>query len=85
MSQKNIVFNRHKAYSQDEKKTRSSQHSKIKKSVTDQLKEEIDILIINQDKATAETWKSHARFKMFKSYGNESEADFQWMLYKTWS
>ena len=85
MSKKNIVFKRHKTYSQDEKKTRSSHHSKINKSIIDQLKEEVNILINNQDKAEAEVRKSHARFEMFKSQGNERGAAFEWMLYQTWS
>ena len=45
MSKKNIEFMSHKTYSQDEKKTRCSQHSKDKKSMADHLKQEIDILI----------------------------------------
>jgi flagellar hook-basal body complex protein FliE len=67
MSHKDIEFNSHKAESHDEKKIRSSQHSKINKSMADQLRGEIDTLIENQDKAEAETWKSHARFEKFKA------------------
>ena len=53
--------------------------------MADQLRVEIDTLIQKQDKADAETWKSHDRFEKFKAQGNEKEAEFHWMLYQTWS
>lgn len=59
MSQKNICFKSHKAESLDEKKIRSSQFSKIKKVMADQLRGEIDILIEKQHKAEVETLRSY--------------------------
>ena len=67
MLQKNIEVKSHKAESHDEKKIRSSQHSKLKKSIADQLRGEIDKLIQKQDKAKAETWKSYEEFKKWKA------------------
>lgn len=55
MSQKNIKFKSHKAESHDEKKIVSSQHSKIKKTMADQLRGEIDTLIEKQRKAKVVT------------------------------
>jgi RNA binding exosome subunit len=85
MSHENIEFNSHKVESHkveghDEKKIRSSQHSKINKSMADQLRGEIDTLIENQDKAKDETWKSHARFEKFKAREKENEAIFHWIF-----
>ena len=87
MSQKNIEFKSHKAESHDDKNIRSSQHSKIKKSMADQLRGEIDILIQKQDKAKAEAWKSVEEHERYKAKGNiyESEAEFHWLSYRTWS
>jgi hypothetical protein len=42
---------------------RSSQHSKIKKSMADQLRQEICQLIQNQDIAQAEAWKLVSQLK----------------------
>ena len=67
MSQKNIEFKSHKAESHDEKKIRSSQHSKIKKSMADQLRGEIDTLIQKQDKAKAEARKSVEEHKFYEA------------------
>lgn len=85
MSQKNIEFKSHKAQSHDEKKIRSSQHSKIKKSMADQLREEIDTLIKKQKKAKVETWESYQEYKNWKAQGNDTEADFHYQSYQTWS
>ena len=87
MSQKNIEFKSHKAESHDEKKIRSSQHSKIKKSMADQLRGEIRLLIQKQDEATAQAWKSVEEHERYKAKGKiyESEAEFHWMFYRTWS
>ena len=57
MSQKNIDFKRHKAVSHDEKNTRSSQHSKLKKAMADQLRGEIDRLIQKKNIARSEIRK----------------------------
>lgn len=51
MSQKNIEFKSHKAESHDEKKIRSSQQSKMKKNMADQLRGEIRLLIQKQHEA----------------------------------
>ena len=85
MSQKNIEFKSHKATSHDEKKIRSSQHSKIKKSMADLLRGEIDTLIPKQDKASAETWKFYQEYQKWKAEGNEAEAEFYYGSYRTWS
>lgn len=69
MSQKNIQSKSHKAESHDEKKIRSSQHSKIKKSIADQLRGQIDILIQKQDKAKSEAWKSVEEYERYKAKG----------------
>ena len=45
MTQKSIEFKNHKAESYDAKKIRYSQHSKIKKSMADQLRGEIYTLL----------------------------------------
>lgn len=67
MSSKNIELKSHKAESHDEKKIRSSQHSKIKKSMADQLRGEIRLLIPKQDEAGAETRKSYEKYKYWKA------------------
>ena len=87
MSQKNIESKSHKAESHEEKKIRSSQHSKIKKSLADQLRGEIDTLIQKQDKAKAEARKSVEEHEFYNTKGKayESEAEFHWMSYRTWS
>lgn len=85
MSQKNIEFKSHKAQSHDEKQIRSSQHSKIKKNIIDQLRGEIDTLIQKQDQAKAETWKSYQEYKKWKVQKNEAEAEFHHGCYRTWS
>ena len=84
MSQKSIKFNRHKAQSQNDRKIRSSQHSKFKNTMADQLREKIHKLIQKQDEADAETWKSYTRFEKFKAYGDEKQAEFHWMFYNIW-
>jgi hypothetical protein len=66
MSQKNIEFKSHKAESHDEKKIRSLQHSKIKKSIADYLWREIHLLIQKQDAAEAETRKSYEKYSTGK-------------------
>lgn len=82
MSQKNIEFKSHKVYSHDEKKIRSS-HSKIKKSMADQLRGEIRLLIEKQDEAKAEARKSVEEHEFYKAKGKvyESETEFHWMSY----
>ena len=70
MLEKDSELKSHKAVSLDEKEIRSSQHSKIKKSMADQLRLEIRLLIQKQEEADSETWKSHARFKKFQSVGD---------------
>lgn len=85
MSQKNIEIKSHKAQSHDEKKIGASQHSKIKKSMADQLRGEIDTLIQKQDKAKAETRKSYDEYKFWKSQSNQAEAEFHYGSYRTWS
>jgi hypothetical protein len=87
MSRKNIEFKSHKAESLNEKKIRSSQYSKIKKSMADQLRGEIRLLIQKQDEAKAEAWKSVEEHERYKAKGKiyESEAEFHWLSYRTWS
>ena len=80
MSQKNIEFKSH-----DEKETRSSQHAKNKKSMADQLRGEIRLLVQKQDKARAERWKCFEEYKKLKSQGEEKEAEFEYKSYRTWS
>lgn len=87
MSQKNIELKIHKALSYDEKKIRSSQHSKIKKKMADQLRRQICGLIKKQDVAKAETRKSVEEHEYYKARGKpfESEAEFHWQSYQAWS
>ncbi len=87
MSNKNIEFRSHKAESHDEKQIKSSQHSKIKKNMADKLRAEMDTLIQKQKKAKAEAWEfveEHQRYKA-KGIAFESEAEFYWKSYRTWS
>ena len=67
MSQKNIEFKIHKGESNDEKKIISSQHSKIKKSMADQLRGEIHLLVQKQHEAEAETWKCYENYMKWKT------------------
>lgn len=55
--------------------------------MADQLRGEIDILIQKQDKANAEAWKSVEEHERYKAKGKiyESEAEYHWMSYRTWS
>ena len=76
MPQKNIKFKSQKAESHDEKKCRSSQHSKIKKDIADQLRREIDVLVQKQDTARAGSWKFYEQYKKWKAEGNEAESEF---------
>lgn len=85
MSQKNIEINSHKAESHDDKKIRSSQHSKIKKSIADQLRGEIDNLIGKQRKAEVQALRSYELYETWKSKKNEAEAEFNYGCYRTWS
>lgn len=74
-----------RAESHDEKKITSSQHSKIKRNMANQLRTQIDSLIIKQDKAIVEARKSYQEHKFWKSQGNTTEAEFHWQSYRTWS
>lgn len=67
MSQKNVKIKSHRAGSYDEKKIRSSRHSKNKKNMADQLRDEIDTLVKKQDKAEAEAWKSYQKHQKWKN------------------
>jgi|688.fasta_scaffold1276971_1 hypothetical protein len=74
MSQKNIEFKSHKKSpkalsNDDEKKISSSQHSRIKKSMANQLRGEIDTLLLKQKKARAETRKSYEENKKWEALG----------------
>ena len=69
MSQKNIDFKSHKAESLNEKKNRSSQHSKFKKSMADQLRAEIRLLIQKKDFSDVETLKSYKNYEKWKTIG----------------
>ena len=85
MSQKNIYLKSHKAQSHEQKKTRSSQHSKIKENMADQLRGDIRQLIQKQDEAKAETRKSYDEYKFWKSQNNEAETEFHYGSYRMWS
>lgn len=62
MSLKNIQFKSHKSESDDDE-------MKIKKSIADQLRGQIDILIQKQDKAKSEAWKSVEEHERYKAKG----------------
>ncbi len=74
MSSKNIRLKSHKVESLDEKKIRSSQHSKIKKSMADQLRGEIDTLLQKQHKAKDERRRCYEDYEMLKAEGEEKDA-----------
>lgn len=88
MEQKNIVpVPKSKADSHDEMLITSSQHSKNKKGMADQLRKEIDLLLSKQYKAEVEARHASEEYESLKTKGKnyEDEADFHWKSYKTWS
>lgn len=55
--------------------------------MADQLRGEIRVLIQKQDEAKAETRKSVEEYEYYNAKGKvyESEAEFHWLSYRTWS
>ena len=85
MLQKNFEVKSHKAESHDVKKIQSSQHSKNKKNMADQLRREIELLIEKQHKAKKERWNCLEEYNKLKAKGEVKDADFQYMSYRMWS
>ena len=53
--------------------------------MADQLRGQIRYLIKTQDEGEAAARKYYEKYQFWKAKGNEKEAEFNWMSYKTWS